>query len=290
MGLLDNVISTISTVAGEALKNDSVKEIISSLNNGSAGNGGSIDIASGLKEALRIGIETAAKNLSKEDGFLADAAVRIGLPKEALSAFNAVQSISQNPTFNSLLNATGVTIPTADTIITLFNRAAENAAPQSVGIFTDAITGMSIGDAKQILFGADNAATTYLKDNTQTQLQSAFIPSITQSLSAVKIGNMTPNDAWNTYASYNNKIVEMLDNKTVKTGLELVRMTGLLSDEYFEKIRNLSEVKGDLPEYITGEALNGLFLKVSEKEADIRHNTGARVNDVLKSVFGMLQN
>ncbi len=290
MGLLDNVISTISTVAGEALKNDSVKEIISSLNNGSAGNGGSIDIASGLKEALRIGIETAAKNLSKEDGFLADAAVRIGLPKEALSAFNAVQSISQNPTFNSLLNATGVTIPTADTIITLFNRAAENAAPQSVGIFTDAITGMSIGDAKQILFGADNAATTYLKDNTQTQLQSAFIPSITQSLSAVKIGNMTPNDAWNTYASYNNKIVEMLDNKTVKTGLELVRMTGLLSDEYFEKIRNLSEVKGDLSEYITGEALNGLFLKVSEKEADIRHNTGARVNDVLKSVFGMLQN
>jgi len=40
--------------------------------------------------------------------------------------------------------------------------------------------------------------------------------------------------------------------------------------------------------YITGEALNGLFTKVSEKEYDIRHNASARVSDVLQSVFGRL--
>ncbi len=285
MGLLNNVISVLSSAAQEALKNDSVKEIISSVSNGK-----SIDVASGLKAALKLGIETAATNLSKKDGFLADAAVRIGLPEEALTAFNAVQSISQNATFNSILNATGVSIPSMETIVTLFNRAAENAAPKSVDIFTNAITNISIADAEQILFGEDNAATAYLKDNTQSQLQNAFIPSIATSLSAVKIANMTPSDAWNTYASYNNKLVELLDNSAVKTGLEIARMTGVLKDEYFEKIRNLSEVKGDLSEYVTNKALDGLFLKVSEKEADIRHNASARVSDVLQSVFGRLDN
>lgn len=291
MGLLNDVFSTIGKVA----QSDAAKEIINSINNGSAkeiinsiNNGGQIDIAAGLKSALKVGIETAAKNLGQKDGFLADAAVRIGLPEEALTVFNAVQSLSQNAAFNSLLNATGANIPTSDTVVTLLNRAAEDAAPKSVDIFADAITGMSMGDAKNILFGADNAATTYLKDNTFTQLQSAFMPSITNSLGAVQIANTTPNAAWETFASYNNKLVELMDNSTIKGALEIARMTGVIKDEYFEMIRTIKPVNTDLSDYITGKALNGLFQKVSDTEYDIRHNAGARVNDVLKSVFGQL--
>ena len=145
---------------------------------------------------MKLGLETAAANLGKEDGYLADAAVRIGLPKEALTAFSAVQSLSNNPAFNSILSASGVSIPTADTIVTLFNRAAENAAPKSIDIFVDAITGMSMGEAKTILFGEDNAATTYLRNNTLTQLQGAFNPSITDSLNKVQIANVTPISWW----------------------------------------------------------------------------------------------
>lgn len=293
MGLLNDVFSTIGKVA----KSDAAKEIINSISNGKAKdilnsiNGGEgLDIAAGLKAALKVGIETAASNLGQKDGFLADAAVRIGLPEEAITVFNAVQSLSQNATFNSLLNATGANIPTSDTVITLLNRAAEDAAPKSVDIFANAITGMSMGDAKNILFGADDAATAYLKDNTFTQLQSAFMPSITNSLGAVKIANTTPNGAWETFASYNNKLVELMDSSAVKTGLELARMTGVLSDEYFEKIRAIKPVNTDLSDYITGKALTGLFQKVSEKEYDIRHNASARVSDVLQSVFGQLDN
>ncbi|MBR5972428.1 MAG: DUF4197 domain-containing protein [Paludibacteraceae bacterium] len=282
MGLFKNVISVLSSVASEVAKSDSAKEILNSLQNGN------IDIATGLKEALKVGIQTAATNLSKQDGFLADAAVRIGLPQEASTVFNAIQSLAQNDTFNSLLNSTGVKIPDSDTVITLFNRAAENAAPKSVDIFANAITGISIADAEHILFGADNAATCYLKDNTQSQLQCAFVPSITDSLGAVKIGNFTPLSAWDTFATYNNKLVELLDNSAVKKGLELARMTGVLKDEYFEKLRDIDIVSTNLPDYITGRALDGLFLKVSEKEADIRHNASARVSDVLQSVFGRL--
>ena len=281
MGLLNDVFSTISKVA----QSDAAKEIINSLNGG-----GQIDIAAGLKAALKVGIETAATNLGKKDGFLADAAVRIGIPEEALSVFNAVQSLAQNPAFNSLLNSAGASIPSSDTVITLLNRAAEDAAPKSVDIFADAITGMGIADAKNILFGADNAATTYLKENTFTQLQDAFMPTINNSLGSVQIANTTPLAAWNTFATYNNKLVEMMDSKTVKAALEMARMTGILKDEYFEKLASIKTVNTDLSDYITGKALTGLFTKVSEKEYDIRHNASARVSDVLKNVFGQLDN
>ena len=68
----------------------------------------------------------------------------------------------------------------------------------------------------------------------------------------------------------------------------ILKRTGLLKDEYFELLRGIKPVTSDLSNYITDKALTGLFTKVSEKEYDIRHNAGARVNDVLKSVFGQL--
>lgn len=284
MDILKNLSSVINT-ASDILNSDAAKQVIGAIN-GNAG--GSVDIASGLKAALKVGIETAAKNLGAENGYLADAAVKIGLPKEAITTFGAVQSLASNQAFNSVLNATGVSIPSSDTIITLFNRAAENAAPKSVDTFVNAITSMSIADAKNILFGEDNAATTYLKDNTYTNLQSAFMPSITNSLNSIQVANITPTQAWSTYATYNNKLVELLDSSAVKTALEIAKLTGVLKEEHIASLSSIDLVNKDLSDYITGKALDGLFLKVSEKENDIRHNASARVSDVLQSVFGML--
>lgn len=274
-------------MAEKAIKDGTAAEVINAITN-SQKQGGGFDIGSGLKAALKVGIETAAKNLGTEDGYLADAAVRIGLPKEAVTTFGAVQSIAGNQTLNGLLNASGISIPDSDTIIKLFNRAAENAAPKSIDIFVNAISNISFADAEKLLFGEDNAATSYLRTNTFDQLTNAFVPSITDSLNTIKVANVTPTDAWNTYATYNNKLVDILDNNTAKMGLEMARKMGLLSDEIFEKIRGINIVNPDLSGYITGEALNGLFTKVSEKEYDIRHNASARVSDVLQNVFGKL--
>ncbi|MCQ2199565.1 MAG: DUF4197 domain-containing protein [Paludibacteraceae bacterium] len=274
-------------MAEKAIKDGTAAEVINAITNSNS-KGGGFDIGSGLKAALKVGIETAAKNLGAEDGYLADAAVRIGLPKEAITTFGAVQSIASNQTFNSMLNASGLSIPDSDTIIKLFNRAAENAAPKSIDIFVNAISNISFADAEKLLFGEDNAATSYLRTNTFDQLTNAFVPSITDSLNTIKVANVTPTDAWNTYATYNNKLVEILDNNTAKMALEMARKLGVLSDDIFEKVRGINMVNPNLSGYITGEALNGLFTKVSEKEYDIRHNASARVSDVLQNVFGKL--
>ena len=44
----------------------------------------------------------------------------------------------------------------------------------------------------------------------------------------------------------------------------------------------------DLDEYVTGKAVDGLFVKVAEEEKRIRENPVARSTDLLKKVFGSM--
>lgn len=286
---MDDIFQKAGSILSDILKSDAAKNIVNAVvNNGKGGSNSDIDVAAGLKEALKIGIETAAKNLGQKDGFLGDIAVRIGLPQESTATFNAIQSLASNAAFSQVLNMTGTSIPDTNTFVSLFNRAAEDAAPKSVDIFSNAITGMTMNDAQKILFGASNAATLYLQDKTTTQLQSAFKPTITKSLDTIQVASLTPTKAWNIYATYNNKLAEMLDSSTVKAGLEMAYKLGVLKNDQMDMIRSVKQVNTDISDYITGKALTGLFLKVAEKEGDIRTNASARVNDVLKNVFGLL--
>ncbi|MCR5567722.1 MAG: DUF4197 domain-containing protein [Paludibacteraceae bacterium] len=246
------------------------------------------EVATGLKSALSVGIDTAATNLSKDGGYLNDAAVKIGMPEEAATAFSAVQALSKNETFSKLLNATNSSIPDENTFIKLFNSAAEDAAPKSVNIFKSAITKMTISDAESILFGADNAATSYLHDNTATQLQSAFHEPVTSSLNSVKVAGVTTTSAWTKFADYNNKLANVISDKTVKAGLTAAQLTGVITSNQYASVQSVQEVNNDLSDYITGKALDGLFTKVADQEYQIRTNVNARVNDVLKKVFGRL--
>jgi hypothetical protein len=54
------------------------------------------ETVTGLKSALKVGIDTAAHDLSQKDGYLADAAVKIGVPDEAATTFKAINYLSKN--------------------------------------------------------------------------------------------------------------------------------------------------------------------------------------------------
>lgn len=246
------------------------------------------ETANGLKSALSVGIDTAATRLSKKGGYLNDVAVKIGMPEEAATAFSAVQALSQNETFSTVLEATNSSIPDENTFIELFNSSAEDAAPESVDIFKSAITGMTISDAEDILFGEDNAATTYLRSNTYTGLQSAFHTPITNSLNSVKVAGVTTTKAWSEFSTYNNKLADLKSDVKVQAGLTVAKLAGAISTSQYNSINSISTVDTDLSNYITGKALDGLFTKVADQEYQIRTNVSARVNDVLKKVFGRL--
>ncbi|MBS1752998.1 MAG: DUF4197 domain-containing protein [Ferruginibacter sp.] len=126
------------------------------------------DIISGLKEALRVGTDSSAAKLSKQNGFFGDAAIKILMPEEAKKVESTLRSLGMG----SLV----------DKAILSMNRAAEDAASGVGDIFWTAIKGMSIKDGLQILRGGDFAATDYLKSVTTAQLTEKFRPVIETAL------------------------------------------------------------------------------------------------------------
>ncbi len=143
-------------------------------------------------------------------------------------------------------------------------------------IFAAAITNMSISNGKNILFGADNAATEYLEINTYTQLQGAFEPTITASLSTVSVAGTTPVEAWSKAASINNGLSDLINKSSiVSTALSSLGLS-------------LKPMEASLSDYVTGKALDGLFVKVAEEELKIRTDVSARKSDLLREVFGEL--
>ena len=61
------------------------------------------------------------------------------------------------------------------------NEAAEEACKTAAPIFINAIKNMSVSDGFKILKGSDNAATNYLKEQTNTQLYKLFLPEVIKS-------------------------------------------------------------------------------------------------------------
>ena len=134
------------------------------------------------------------------------------------------------------------------------NRAAEKAAPQAKALLWDAVKQMSFQDARKILQGRDNEATLYFKDKTWKKLDNAFKPIVHSAMSDVGVTR--------SYQDLETKI------KTVP----------------FAERFNV-----DLDEYVTGKALDGLFIVLGEEERKIRKDPAARATSLLKEVFGSIR-
>ncbi|QHT72081.1 DUF4197 domain-containing protein [Rhodocytophaga rosea] len=195
------------------------------------------DIAKGLKEALSVGAKNASSQLNALDGFNKNTKLRIPFPEDAQRVATKLREMG----FGKKVDEFELTL----------NRAAEQAAKEAAPIFVNAITSMTITDAKNILMGADTAATGYLRTKTSASLANAFSPHIKKALDAT-----TATRKWTELATLYNRIP--LVNK----------------------------VETDLVKFTTNKALKGLFTVVADEELKIRKDPAARVTDLLKKVFG----
>lgn len=140
----------------------------------------------------------------------------------------------------------------ADEGLKVLNRAAEDAVGEATPIFVTAVKDITFADAKAILLGDNEAATEYLKGKTQTALYDKFNPIINNSFS--KVG---ADDIWeNLITKYNN--------------LPLT-----------------NDVNPDLTDYVTGEALKGVYTMIAIEEKSIRTSLASRTTDLLKKVFAL---
>lgn len=216
---------------------DELQQVMGNTTQGGSG----FNVASGLKQALEMGVSSGVDLLSKDDGYFKDQAVRILLPEELQKVDKTLRSVG----LGSL----------ADQGLKVLNEAAENAVSQAKPIFLSAIRNMTFTDAMNILKGNNTAATTYLKNSTYSSLETAFAPKVQASLSEVGA----------------DKVWENIINK-------------------YNQIPLVKPVEPNLTKYVTQQAINGLFVKVGDKEKEIRTNIAARTTPLLKSVFAMQDN
>ncbi|WP_291097870.1 MULTISPECIES: DUF4197 domain-containing protein [unclassified Empedobacter] len=193
-------------------------------------------VASGLKEALSLGLTDGIKSLGQKNGFYNNSVAKILMPEELQNVEKTLRSLGMG----SL----------ADKGIKLLNSAAEDAVSEAAPIFVNAVTSMTITDAKDILVGGNNSATNYLKLKTTSDLTKAFQPKVEASL-----GKVGADKVWNNLITKYNTL------------------TG-------------NQIDPNLNAYVTQQTINGVFNMVAEKEEGIRGNKALRTTSLLQQVFG----
>lgn len=195
------------------------------------------DAADGIKEALVNGTGNSVKLVSVLNGYWGNPEIKIPFPAEASEMESKLRAIGMGKKVDEFNES--------------MNHAAEKAADEAKPIFVDAIKGMTVKDAINIVKGADNAATTYLKNTTSPELNSKFQP-------------------------------------TIKTSLDNVNATRYWGDliKAYNKIPLVKKMNPNLTEYVTQKAIDGLFVMIAKEELKIRKDPMARTSELLKKVFG----
>lgn len=193
-------------------------------------------IADGLKQALGKGVEVVTSNLGVTDGFNADPVAHIPLP-------DTVKRVQ------SLLSAAGLG-SYGEEIELRMNRAAETTMKDAGGILVDAVSQMTLDDAKGILEGPDDAATSYLRRVSGTNIEDKLRPVITDAMS-------------------DTGALQLYD-----------QMMG-----QYATLPMVPDVKASLTDHATEKAMDGLFYYIAQQEADIRSDPAQWTTDVLKKVF-----
>ncbi|GAA4271040.1 DUF4197 domain-containing protein [Aquimarina gracilis] len=217
-----------------------LQQVVNSLPQTTGGGFGvsNIDIANGLRQALDNGIDKQVTKLTQKDGFYRNQLVKILLPQELRKVDKTLRDVG-------LSNL-------ADEGLKILNRAAEDAVKEATPIFVDAVKQMTFTDARQILLGNDNAATTYLKNKTNNALYAKFNPVINRSFS--KVGA--------------DKIWSNIINK-------------------YNALPLTNNVNPDLTDYVTQEALKGVYTMIAVEEKEIRTKLSSRTTDLLRRVFAL---
>jgi hypothetical protein len=140
----------------------------------------------------------------------------------------------------------------ADEGLILLNRAAEDAVKEATPIFVDAVRNMSFADAKGILMGNESSATSYLQNSTSTALYGKFNP--------------------------------VIKNSFDKVGADQV-WTNIITK--YNSIPFVSKVNPDLTDYVTNQAMNGVFKMIAIEEKSIRTDLNSRTSVLLQSVFAL---
>ena len=138
-----------------------------------------------------------------------------------------------------------------DDLVTAMNRAAEAAVPEAKALLVAAAKSISAGDALRIVRGGDDSVTKFFAGKTRAPLGEKFLPIVKRQTARVELASR-----YNAVAG---------------------------------KVANMGLVKGDdanIDRYVTGKALDGLYLMIADEEKKIRTDPVGTGSALLARVFG----
>ncbi|MGB0867290.1 MAG: DUF4197 domain-containing protein [Granulosicoccaceae bacterium] len=204
---------------------------------GGSGGLSNTEISAGLKQALEVSTGAVVSQLGAAGGFANDPKIHIPLPENLRKARDVASKVGLSKPFDQLEDK--------------LNAAAEEATPKAKALFLDAISSMTLEDAKGILGGADDAATQYLKQQMGPSLDKAMQPVVSDALAEVG---------------------------AVKSYDSLVRSTGSFA-------QLMPDLNADLNQHVVDAASKGIFSYLAEEEVAIRADPAKRTTELLKRVF-----
>lgn len=230
------------------------------------------EIVKGLRTALDSSANTSALSASKVDGFLMNELIKIAAPPEVVQLKEALDGVAANPAARvAFIALTKGQSPEAflgdkmENLVKSINRAAEEGSKKAYPIFKKAITDMTITDGLRILQGGETSATDYLKEKTYQALVDAFEKPVRE-----VVVNGEVSALWEPVAKKYNLIAPAIKGKSFE-GYTFV---------------GPESVNPDLSEYITEQAMTGLFKLVAKEEAAIRNDPMKYASDIIQKVFG----
>lgn len=141
----------------------------------------------------------------------------------------------------------------ADELVATMNQAAEQAVPQARSLVQDAVRSMTVDDAKRILSGGDQSVTQFFRDKTAQPLAAKLLPIVRQATDRVGLAQK-----YNQFAGEGAKL-------------------GLIHGD-----------AANIEQYVTGRALDGLYLMIGEEEQALRQNPLGASSAIVSKVFGAL--
>ncbi|MFI8382250.1 DUF4197 domain-containing protein [Pseudomonas sp. NPDC079086] len=133
------------------------------------------------------------------------------------------------------------------------NKAAEAAVPQAQALLVDSVKKMTVQDAKSILSGPQDSATQYLNKTSREQIRAKFLPIVKKATDQVGLAKQ-----YNSFAG-----------QAASFGV-------------------IDAKSASIENYVTEQALDGLFTMIAEQEASIRENPAGAATSLAKKVFGAL--
>lgn len=136
--------------------------------------------------------------------------------------------------------------------IKALNTTAQQAVKEATPIVKKAIQDLTFEEAKNILLGNNIAATTYLREKTQEELYQKFEP--------------------------------IVKDNFQKVGAEQIWQNVI---QKYNQIPLTENVNPDLTDYVTNEALKGVFKMIELEEVQIRNDAKERSTELLRRVFAL---